>query len=208
MISLTSPIETPYHKLPATLKLLALCGFTFAIFLTSKLDVHLIALAFVGGLHLVAGLRFTLLGARRLFPVWPFIAVVLVWHIASDDFAGGAVISIRLLSAVGLANLVTMTTRLDDLVDVFSNLFAPLERVGIKLHGLEIAIALVIRFTPVFLHKGTMLVEAWKSRSRRHPGWRIVFPLTLLAVDDAEHVSEALHARCGARGQGRNRHVS
>ncbi len=208
MISLTSPIETPYHGLPAGQKLLVLCAFTFAIFLTSRLDAHLAAVAFVSGVHLGAGIRFTLLAARRLLPVWPFLAVVILWHIATDDLVGGTVISIRLVATIGLANLVTMTTRLDDLADVFKTLLVPFERIGIRLDGLEMAIALVLRFTPLLLQRGTMLVEAWKSRSRRHPSWRIVFPLTLLAIDDAERVSEALQARCRAEREGRSWHVS
>ena len=42
MLSLASPINTPYHRLPPTLKFAFLCGFTFAVFMTEN-SVHLAA---------------------------------------------------------------------------------------------------------------------------------------------------------------------
>jgi len=35
------------------------------------------------------------------------------------------------------------------------------------------------------------------ARSRRRPGWQLVLPLSLAALDDADHVAEALRARGG-----------
>ena len=39
--------------------------------------------------------------------------------------------------------------------------------------------------------------STWRARSPRRPGWQILMPVTLLAIDDAEHVAEALRARGG-----------
>ncbi|HBH7903235.1 TPA: hypothetical protein KDX49_003259 [Vibrio parahaemolyticus] len=51
--------------------------------------------------------------------------------------------------------------------------------------------------TPVLMSKGQKLSRAWRSRSNRRTGWRIVLPFTVLALDDADHVAEALRARGG-----------
>ena len=48
------------------------------------------------------------------------------------------------------------------------------------------------------LHRMDILRESWRARSPRRPGWRILLPATLAALDDADHVAEALRARGGA----------
>lgn len=199
MIALTSPVETPYHRLPAGLKLAALCLFTFAIFLAEGLALHLAGLALVAGLYLVGGLRFARAGVAMLRVLVPFLVIIALWHGLTGAFAEGTMLALRLLAAVGLANLVTMTTRLDDMIGVLRWLTAPVRRFGVRTGALELAIALVVRFTPVLAEKGGLLAEAWRARSPRRPGWRIVAPFALLAIDDADHVAEALRARGGVR---------
>ena len=105
---------------------------------------------------------------------------------------GGVAVGLRLLAAIALANLVTMTTRLDDLVAIVVRLAAPFERFGVNRRGLGLAVALVVRFTPVLAQKAGWLLESWRGRSTRRPGWRIVLPIAAIALDDADHVAEAL----------------
>ena len=76
-------------------------------------------------------------------------------------------------------------------------LAAPLARVGVAPRVLALAMALVIRFTPVLMGKAEMLTQAWRGRATGRAGWRIVVPLVLVALDDADHVAEALRARGG-----------
>ncbi|KIN78747.1 Cobalt transport protein [Sulfitobacter mediterraneus KCTC 32188] len=102
-----------------------------------------------------------------------------------------------MLSAVGLANLVTMTTRLSDMIDVVKAVTVPLRWFGLSSRVLEFAIALVIRLTPVLVERGGQLSQSWKARSRKAPNWRIILPFTVLALDDADYVAEALRARGG-----------
>jgi biotin transport system permease protein len=57
--------------------------------------------------------------------------------------------------------------------------------------------ALVLRFTPTLADKGAQLSQSWKARSPKRAGWRVILPFTLLAIDDAEQVAEAIKARGG-----------
>ena len=102
-----------------------------------------------------------------------------------------------MFSAVALANLVTMTSRMDDLIGLVTWAANPLGRVGLKPRILAVSIALFIRFLPVLIEKGGFLVESWRSRSTKRASWRLVVPMALLALDDAETVAEALRARGG-----------
>lgn len=199
MISLTSPIETIFHRVPAGPKLIALCVFTVAVFRMESVWAHLGAFGLVVALYLAGGLAFAVAGLRYLRPLWPFLLVIAVWHFLTDTPEAGARIALRLTAAFGLANLVTMTTRLQDIIGVLHWLLTPLRRLGLKTHAVELAIALVVRFTPELARKGGLLAEAWRSRSPRRPGWRVVAPLALLAIDDADHVADALRARGGVR---------
>jgi len=160
-------------------------------------DLRLIALAATATtlLYCAQGRIFTLHGARMLRPLWPFLLVLALWHGVSGELARGAAISLRLLTAVALANLVTMTTRLDDLIAVLERLAQPLAWLGLKPRVLALALALAIRMTPVLLAKTSILLQAWHARSPRRPGWRVVLPVLLIALDDADHVAEALRAR-------------
>lgn len=198
MISLTSPVETWAHRWPAGAKLLALCGATVALFaLDGSWAVSALIFAGVVTLYALPGWVFWRAGMARLRVLWPFVAVIALWHLFTGTPGAGVVIALRLLSAVGLANLVTMTTRLSDMIDVVRWCAAPLRRVGMNTRALELGIALVIRFTPALAGKGAQLSRAWRARAARRVGWRIVLPFTLLALDDAEHVADALRARGG-----------
>ncbi|SIO05131.1 CbiQ family ECF transporter T component [Vannielia litorea] len=198
MISLTSPVETVYHRCPAGLKLGLLCLATTGLFLLASLAGQLASLAGVAALYALPGARFARAGLAALRPVALFAALIAVWHIAVGTLEEGAVIVLRLVSAVALANLVTMTTRLADMLAVLHGLTAPLRWVGLRTRPLELAISLVIRFIPVLSEKGAALAESYRARSgRRRAGWRIAAPLAGLALDDAERVAEALRARGG-----------
>jgi biotin transport system permease protein len=197
MISLTSPVETAAHGWPAGLKLAALCAATVMLFAVGNVVWHFVFFLFTGLLYALPGPAFCRAGMARLWVLWPFVVLILIWHVIVGNAQLGAMIVLRMMTAVALANLVTMTTRLSDMMGVMRWLMAPLRRMGVNTQRIELAMALVIRFTPVLSNKGRALVMAWRARSGRRPGWRIMIPFVVLAIDDAEHVAEALRARGG-----------
>lgn len=80
-------------------------------------------------------------------------------------------------------------------------LLAPLRRLRINTAPLGCAIGLVIRFFPVLRSRADGLIETWRARSPRRAGWQLAIPITLLAIDDAEKVAEALRAPPGGPGR-------
>lgn len=196
MLTLTSPVETPLHRLPAGLKLAALAIFTLVLFRLSSPLPLAGAAALVAALHLPWGRTFAAHAARMLRPLWPFVLVVALWHLWIGDLSGGAVILLRIVTAVAAANLVTMTTRLSDMLAVFETLARPLSPL-LPPRRLALAFALVIRFIPTLSDRMALLAEAFRARSPRRPGWRLAVPATLAALDGADHAAEALRARGG-----------
>ncbi|WP_417474029.1 energy-coupling factor transporter transmembrane component T family protein [Leisingera sp.] len=197
MISLTSPVRTRAHDWPAGVKLGLLAGATFGLFMLSDLRLQTLAALAMLGLYALPGKRFFLSGMERLRVLWPFVAILALWHGLTATYGEGAQFILRLLTTVGLANLVTMTTALSEMIAVFRWLATPLRRLGLNTRVIELAIALVIRLLPTLITNGQRLTDAWRARSRRRPGWRVVVPFTLLALDDADHLADALRARGG-----------
>lgn len=197
MLTLTSPVETWAHRLPAGGKLLALAVATTGLFLLSSPWSLAGAALATAALYLTGGGRFARTAARLLWPLWPFVVVVGLWHLWTADPSGGAAILLRMVTAVALANFVTMTTRLSDMLAVFERLARPLSPV-LPPRRLALAFALVIRFIPVMLDRMAQIEASWRARAARPPRWRVLVPAVLAALDDADRVAEALRARGGA----------
>ena len=197
MISLTSPVKTRAHHWPAGVKLALLSGATVALFTVETVVGQSLFLAAMVTLYALPGGGFLRAGFDRLRMLWPFLLLIALWHLAIDEVSGGAVIALRMVTAVGLANLVTMTTKLSDMLQVIERLCAPLLLLGVHPERIALAMALVVRFVPVLAGKGQLLVLAWRARAARRVGWRIVLPFAVTAIDDAEHVAEAIRARGG-----------
>lgn len=193
MLTLTSSRHTALHDRSAGGKLAGLAVFSVALFA-------------LPGLWSLAGLGLPLAAtlALGLFPEWlrlfqPLVwmgLVILAWHGLTGTALEGLAAVLRMFAAFGAANLVTMTTRLTDMQAVFLWLARPLAPV-IPPARLALAMALVIRFVPVLALRADQLSQAWRARSRRRIGWPLIFAVTLAALDDAEHVAEALRARGG-----------
>lgn len=198
MLTLTSPVETWAHHIPAGAKVAALGLWTALLFhLTTPLQLALAA-ATVTALALSAGPLFARTSALMLRPLWPFVVIVALWHLWTLTPQTGLTIILRMATAVAAANFVTMTTRLSDMIAVLTWVSRPLAAIGLQPRLLALAIALVIRFIPVMLWKLGAIREAWRARSPRRPGWRILVPALLVTLDDATFVAEALRARGGA----------
>lgn len=197
MISLSSPVKAPWNAWRAGAKLAMLCVATTVLFVQSTLWFQVTAFLICVAIYAIPGRVFLSNGLRRLTFLWMFLAVIFVWHALTATLVDGAVIALRMLTAVALANLVTMSTKIAEMIDLINWLLMPLRRLGLRTRPFEIAIALVVRFTPVLVQKGSALSDAWRARSPKSPRWRIIFPFTVLAIDDADHVAEALRARGG-----------
>ncbi|MGL4320588.1 MAG: energy-coupling factor transporter transmembrane component T family protein [Paracoccaceae bacterium] len=196
MLTLTSPVDTPFHHWPAGLKLALLCGFTVWLFAASGVWLLAASLAIVALCYVTGGWHFVRHGLRLLRPLWLFLLVIALWHGWTGDWQGGTVVALRLITALAAANLVTMTTGLAPMIRVVEWLTQPLSPI-LPPRRLALAFALVIRFVPVLSRHAETITEAWRARSPKRPRWRILPPLALSAIDEADRVAEALRARGG-----------
>ena len=197
MLTLAAPQKTIFHKISAGQKLLALCVVSTILFQIESLTVLACLTTAMVALYLSQGLSFAKFGAHMLWPLWPFVLIIVLYHGIINDIAEGGEIILRMLIAIALANLVTMTTPLNDMIDVLMRMLRPLNWIGISTKPVALTSALFIRFIPTLIERGITMHAALRARSTGKSGWRIVVPLTLSVLNDAEHVANALRARGG-----------
>ncbi len=197
MLALTYSPQTRLHAVPAPIKLTALCAITTALFIIPTGWAIMILGGAALALYAAMGIAFLRAGLRTLYGLWPFVVVLGLWHGWQGDWDSGILIIARLVTAVAFANLVTMTTPLQDMIACLVRLLRPFRRLGLSPNAVSLAIAMMIRFIPVFLSRAEQLKMAYRARSHRSGRWAVIFPLALGMLDDADTVSEALRARGG-----------
>lgn len=197
MLSLALPRKSWAHGIPASAKLAGLLVVSVTLFpvkdpvvLTGALAAVLLLTGSLGA----AAIRQT---ARFVVPLAFMIGLLLLFHIVFGQLRDGLAIVLRLLTLVLLANFVTMTTALSEMMGLVERLLAPLAWLGVNVWAISLAMGLAIRFTPVLLTKSGVLFDAWRARSQKPARWRLVVPIGLAALDDAEQISDALRARGG-----------
>lgn len=184
------------HRLAAGPKLAAMCLLGSCLVLVG--DLRWLAAGFF-----LTSMAYLSLGwpavrhLRHLRGAVVFAALVAVFHAALGAPGAGATGALRLLTAILLTTMFTVTTRFDDLLDVLENLLRPLRSLGVPTGRLALALALALRFIDVFHASWQRTDDAHRARTGRAGGWRLLAPLTLRTLQAADRVSDALNARLG-----------
>jgi biotin transport system permease protein len=195
MLTLTLPVETALHRLTAGAKLAAIAGLGVLLGLTSHPAVLAAVFAGLWLAYLPLGLSEAARLPRRLWPLWPFVLVIGGWHLVRGTPDTGLVVILRMLIMFGAATLLMLTTRFDALLAAFSALLRPFARLGLPVNRIALALAMTVRFIPVLAQRASDLAQAWRARSARRPRHRLLVPLAIAALDEADHAAEALRAR-------------
>ena len=185
MIGALSARATPYHRMAAGAKLALLCAFCTGLGILRwqlsgwlGLGMVLAASAFPGGWFLRLILRDLRAPALIGGAIFGF-----QWFFGRPEL--GLSIAGTLLACIGAAMMLSRTTSPPP----------PRPRPVRPRRRLSLAIALTLRFIPALSGRATLLVEAYRARSPHRLGWRIVGPLTLSTLDEADGTAEALRAR-------------
>ncbi len=199
MISLYIAQPSWLHRLPAGLKLLVLLVASLALLpvsnpwaLTWGCAVAVGVYASLGraGVERLIGLRSILL---LVLGLGLFQALVMNWHVAWLSVA-------RLIVMIMIADLVSATTPMQDMMRVIRPCLAPLRLFGLNPDRLSLAVALVIRFIPSLLAQWQAQSAAWCARANKSAGVRLLVPFMSLTMSRTEKIAEALIARKSSRG--------
>ena len=167
MLALSIEQQSWAHRVPVGWKLAALFCATVVVFPLTDLRLLFGCVALAVALYLSLGRAALMMGLVALKPVWWFVVIIAIYHGFIGDLSRGMVIIVKMVALLWLANFVTMTSRLSDMMDWVIWTLSPLRLVGVKPERIALAFALVIRFIPSLNHRASVLQDAWRGINPR-----------------------------------------
>jgi biotin transport system permease protein len=188
------PGTSPLHRCPAGTKLALLAAVTTAVVAVRTPAAVAVAAAVVLGCYGLA--RFG--PATAAAQVWPLRWVVLAL-VPFQWWTGGgraAVVVVgTLVVCVAAAALVTVTTRVGEMLDTLERVLRPLRRVGVRPDRVALVLALAIRAVPVLVDTYAQARDARRARGLERSPRALLVPLVVRTVRHADRLGEALVAR-------------
>ena len=194
LTSTYQPGTSALHRSGAGAKLLALLVFSTVLVAWRSPVTVLVGLVLVAGLYGVGGF-----GVRTLVEqAWPLRWFVLFlfpfqWWTAGWQVAV-IVVGTLVVAVVGAA-LISLTTRVTDLLDVIARVLQPARAIGVDPDRVALLLALTIRAVPVIaatLHEAR---DARRARGLERSTRALVTPIVVRTIRHADRVGEALAAR-------------
>ena len=193
-LGLYVPGSSWLHRVPAGPKLLGLLlAVTGVVLTTSPIPVAAEVLV-SAALYPTARVPLSILG-RHVRTLLPFLVVIVVFQVLTAGWARAVVLAGGLLAAVLLAGLVTVTTRVSEMLALFEKLARPLDRIGVSSRRVALVLALTMRCVPLVASAFQDCRDAYRARGLGRGSWRLVVPLIVRLVRDAEALGDAITAR-------------
>jgi len=194
LTSTYQPGTSALHRSGAGAKLLGLLVFSTVLVAWQSPVTVLVGLVLVAGLYGVGGF-----GVRTLVEqVWPlrwFVLFLLPFQWWTAGWQVAVVVVGTLVVAVVGAALISLTTRVTDLLDVIARVLEPARAIGVDPDRVALLLALTIRAVPVIaatLHEAR---DARRARGLERSTRALVTPIVVRTIRHADRVGEALAAR-------------
>ncbi|GAA5049656.1 energy-coupling factor transporter transmembrane component T family protein [Nocardia callitridis] len=195
MIGVYRPGDSPIHRLPAGVKLLLLIlAIVAATVFVRTPSTTVIAALLAAGLFAVAGIPLRV-AVAQLRPVLLTLTVIAVFQVLITSVERAVVVCGVLLVSVAMAALVTLTTRVTDMLDAVTRALGPLRRVGVDPERIGLLLALAIRCVPLL---ATIVHDVAQARRARGLQWSmtaLATPVLVRALRTADAMGDALAAR-------------
>ncbi len=180
------------HRLNPSLKFLLLVAFIIVVTVWPSAPWEsMAALVVVLGLYAWARVPFDV-ACRQLLPLLPLLAFIGVFMVWQNGVFSALTLLIGLLATIAAANLLTLTTPVEALLDALDRALAPLGRFG---ELTSLTIALTIRLIPLTLATAGEVLDARKARGAGFSVTAFGIPLVIRSVRRAKMMGEALMAR-------------
>ncbi len=187
------PGDSALHRMPAGTKLLSLA--VLAIWIsTGGWPAAVLGGAIVGFGWVLARLSVgDAVAALRGLVLLAAIIFIAQAFLTSPTFA--ALIVTKLAILVLAATVVSMTTKVADMLGVLERVLAPLKLIGASPEQASFLIVLAIRFMPAIARIAGEVREAQRARGLERQPFAAAVPIMIRTLREADAVSEALAAR-------------
>jgi biotin transport system permease protein len=193
MIGVFHPGTSLVHRAPALLKLGVLAAIVTTVALLGSLAWLGVASVLVVALFAVARVPFAL-AWRQVVPILWVLAFAVPVQVFFGGWEAAALMALRLVLAVALAGLYTLTTPVSATLDAMRALLRPFRR-WVDADRVGLALALTIRCVPLLAELVREVLEARKARGAEGSIVALAVPVIVRALRTAEHLGEALTAR-------------
>ncbi|MEO7079546.1 energy-coupling factor transporter transmembrane protein EcfT [Rhodococcus sp. BP22] len=195
MIGLYRPGTSFLHRLPAGVKLLLLITsiVTATVVVRTPIQVGIVA-ALVAALFFLARIPVKV-ALAQLRPIIWMLLIIGIFQVIITSPARAVVVCGVLLISVALAALVTLTTRVTDMLDTVTRALGPLRRFGVDPDRIGLMLALAIRCIPILATIVHEVAEARKARGLQWSMTALVTPVLVRALRTADAMGDALVAR-------------
>ncbi|MEV0333798.1 energy-coupling factor transporter transmembrane protein EcfT [Nocardia sp. NPDC050717] len=195
MIGLYHPGDSLLHRAPAGVKLALLIVAIVAMTVWVRgLPGMACVVVVVAGLFALARIPWRV-AVAQVRPVLWMTAIIGVFQLLTTTPVRAVVVCGVLLASVALAALVTVTTRVTDLLDALLRGLAPLRHVGVNPERVGLLLALAIRCVPLLAQIVHDVAEARRARGVSWSATALVTPVLVRALRTADAMGEALAAR-------------
>ncbi|MET8339938.1 energy-coupling factor transporter transmembrane protein EcfT [Streptosporangium canum] len=182
------------HRLPAGAKLAGLAASCTAFLLLRSPVALAGAAAVVALLYAVSGVGGAAAWAQ-IRPVRWFAVALFGMQLLFVDLPGAVSSTLRVVLAVALAGLVTLTTRTAAMMACLERLLAPARLVGLDPFRLSLLLSLTLRSVPVVAELASRVREAQRARGVERSVRAFAVPLVVSVLRHADALGEALSAR-------------
>lgn len=194
MLGLYVDADSPIHKMGAGFKIGALVCLGTSIVLLNNLIMLGLLIGLVAVLYAIARIPPGVVW-RQVRPAFYLIVIIFAFQIFRGDWMVGAVMALRFILLILFSVLVTLTTRVSQMVEVVEKAINPLRRIGVNPRKAGLAISLSIRFIPVIAQNFKDIREAQRARGCGRSIVATAVPLIVRTLRMANDVAEALEAR-------------
>ena len=195
MLTVYRPGDGLLHRMPAGPKALLLLAIVLGV---SLLPSVWWSAAVVAGVTVVAyalaGLGMRELG-RQLVAVRWVVVITLAGQLLFLTPEAAVANTSRVLAAILLAGLLTLTTRVTDLLDAVERMLAPFRRLGLDPQRVALLLTVTLTTVPVLARLASGVREAQRARGARAGIVTFVVPFLVVSLKHADELGEALTAR-------------
>lgn len=194
-IGLYVPGTGPLHRLPASVKLVAMVIGILAITIAVRRPWQVLPVAVIILLGYVLARIPVRTAIRQLLPMVWVLGMIAIFQTLVAGWERAVVVCGVLLLSVALAALVTLTTPVTEMLDVIERALGPLRRVGVDPERVALTLALTIRCIPLLVDIVRQVRDARWARGVGFSARGFLIPITVEAVAAAEALGDALDAR-------------
>lgn len=194
MTGLFRPGTSVLHRAPAGAKLALLAVFT-TVLVVARSPLAVAVGAVVCGLGFAAAGWSPLVALQQVWPLRWLLLVLVPFQLWTAGWRAAVVVVGTLAVAVAAACLLTLTTRVGDLLDTLVRLLGPLRLVGVDPERAGLTLALAVRSVPVIGAVAREVADARRARGLERSVRALAVPLVVRAVRHAERTGDALAAR-------------